>query len=229
MLTNQIKQRLIGNSNMQQFLDYILHIDVHLQSLLQITGVWTYFILFLIIFCETGLVVLPLLPGDSLLFAAGSLAAVSTLNIHYLAISLCIAAILGDTVNYAIGNWIGHRIFHQPKSRLFNPAHLHKTHNFYQRYGGKTIIIARFIPIIRTFAPFVAGIGKMHYRQFALYNIIGAILWVYSFLYISFYFGNIPIVKQHFSLVIMAIIIISIMLPIVEYLRSGKLQQSSTK
>lgn len=200
-----------------QFIDYFLHIDVHLQSLIQTAGLWTYLILFLIVFGETGLVILPLLPGDSLLFAAGTLAVDSPLNIHYLAIILCIAAISGDALNYAIGHWIGPKIFHHQKSRFFNPAHLQKAHLFYEEYGGKTIIIARFLPIIRRFAPFVAGIAAMRYSHFSLYNIIGGIIWVYLFLYVGFYFGSIPGVKANFSWVILGIIAVSVLIPAIHY------------
>lgn len=205
---------------LHQGINILLYIDTHLQSLIQFSGAWIYVILFLVIFCETGLVIFPFLPGDSLLFATGSLAAISDLNIHTLAISLCIAAILGDSVNYAIGKWAGPRVFQQRDSWLLNRSHLQKAHAFYQRYGNKTIVIARFIPIIRTFAPFVAGIGQMQYQRFLTYNIVGALLWICSFLYISFYFGNIPLVKQNFALIILSIIILSVLLPVLDYLRN---------
>lgn len=209
-----------------QSIDYFLHIDVHLYHLVEISDYWSYIILFLIIFSETGLVIFPFLPGDSLLFAVGSLAAISELNIHYLVISLCIAAILGDSVNYAVGQWTGPKVFSRQDSILLNQSHLQKAHDFYQRYGGKTIIIARFVPIIRTFAPFVAGIGKMHYSRFLTYNIIGAVLWICSLLYVGFYFGNIPLIKQHFPLAIITIIALSILFPIIDWLRTTRSQSS---
>ncbi len=202
-----------------QFIDYFLHINIHLQTLSEHFGSWTYAILFLIVFCETGLVVTPLLPGDSLLFAAGSLAALGVLNVHYLVICLISAALLGDNVNYWIGRWCGPKVFHYEKSHFFNPKYLKRAHEFYERYGGKTIIIARFVPIIRTFAPFVAGIGTMPYRRFIAFSITGAVLWVCLIVYTSYWFGNIPIVKQNFSLVILAIILLSLLPPFVEFLR----------
>ncbi len=202
-------------------IDFILHIDTHLQELVSEYGLWIYGILFLIIFCETGLVVLPLLPGDSLLFAAGSLASLqnSQLNPHILLIGLCIAGILGDTVNYWIGKRIGPKVFTSQESRFFKQAYLNKTHAFYLKHGGKTIIIARFLPIIRTFAPFVAGIGTMPYRTFIVYNIIGAVLWVGLFIYAGFYFGQLPFIQKNFKIVILAIIILSVMPPVIEYLK----------
>src|SRR5688572_32005285 len=161
------------------FIDYFLHLDRHLGELIQRYGTSTYALLFLIVFLETGLVVTPILPGDSLLFAAGSFAGIGALSLGPLWLVLCVAAILGDTVNYAIGSYLGPKVFHYQKSRFFNPDHLRKTHEFYERYGGKTIIIARFVPIVRTFAPFVAGIGKMTYSHFLSYNVAGGILWVF--------------------------------------------------
>ena len=202
-------------------IDFILHIDRHLHQLASEYGLWVYGIVFLIVFCETGLVVLPLLPGDSLLFAAGSLASLpdSQLSPHLLFLGLSIAAILGDTLNYWIGKKIGPKVFSSKESRFFKREYLDKTHAFYLKYGAKTIVIARFIPIIRTFAPFVAGVGKMPYRTFIFYNIIGAVIWVGSFVYAGFYFGQLPFVQTNFKLIILAIIILSIMPPVIEYLK----------
>jgi membrane-associated protein len=202
-------------------IDFILHIDRHLHQLASEYGLWVYGIVFLIVFCETGLVVLPLLPGDSLLFAAGSLASLpdSQLSPHLLFLGLSIAGILGDTLNYWIGKKIGPKVFASKESRFFKREYLDKTHAFYLKYGAKTIVIARFIPIIRTFAPFVAGVGKMPYRTFIFYNIIGAVIWVGSFVYAGFYFGQLPFVQTNFKLIILAIIILSIMPPVIEYLK----------
>ena len=199
--------------DLTQLIDLFLHLDVHLNELAGTMGPWLYGMLFLIIFCETGLVVTPLLPGDSLLFAVGALAASdgSPLSIALLIALLGIAGILGDAVNYAIGYYVGPKVFSREESRLLNKKHLFRAQRFYEKYGGKTIIIARFIPIIRTFAPFVAGIGKMKYRRFAVFNVAGGLLWVVTFLLGGYYFGNVPIVKQNFTIVIFAIIIISIM------------------
>ena len=199
--------------------DFFLHLDRHLAEVIQSYGTWTYAILFAIVFLETGLVVTPLLPGDSLLFAAGSFAALGALDLSLLFVLLSVAAILGDTVNYAIGHYLGPKVFHYPKSRFFNPDHLKKTHDFYEKYGGKTIIIARFIPIVRTFAPFVAGIGAMSYPRFIAYNVVGGIVWVAVCLGAGYFFGNLPFVKKNFSLVILAIIVVSVMPAVVEYLR----------
>ena len=202
-------------------IDFILHIDRHLQQLASEYGLWVYGIVFLIVFCETGLVVLPLLPGDSLLFAAGSLASLpdSQLSPHLLFLGLSIAGILGDSLNYWIGKKIGPKVFSSQESRFFKRDYLDKTHAFYLKYGAKTIVIARFIPIIRTFAPFVAGVGEMPYRTFIFYNIIGAVIWVGSFVYAGFYFGQLPFVQTNFKLIILAIIILSIMPPVIEYLK----------
>ena len=202
-------------------IDFILHIDRHLQQLASEYGLWVYGIVFLIVFCETGLVVLPLLPGDSLLFAAGSLASLpdSQLSPHLLFLGLSIAGILGDSLNYWIGKKIGPKVFSSQESRFFKRDYLDKTHAFYLKYGAKTIVIARFIPIIRTFAPFVAGVGEMPYRTFIFYNIIGAVIWVGSFVYAGFYFGQLPFVQTNFNLIILAIIILSIMPPVIEYLK----------
>ncbi len=199
--------------------DIILHLDKYLDSIIRNYGSLTYVILFLIVFCETGLVVTPILPGDSLLFATGTVAALGSLDLSLIIILLSIAAIAGDTVNYWIGYLVGPKVFSKEKSRLFNKEYLDRTHRFYQKYGGKTIIIARFIPIIRTFAPFVAGIGCMTYKRFIAYNVLGGIGWIVTFVLGGYFFGNIPLVKNNFALIILAIIIISILPAIIEYLR----------
>jgi membrane-associated protein len=201
--------------------DFILHIDRHLQVLASEYGIWLYGILFLIVFCETGLVVMPLLPGDSLLFAAGSLAAIpmSQLSPHWLFAIFTSAALLGDTVNYWIGRSLGTKVFHFEKSAFFNPAHLHKTHSFFEKYGGKTIIIARFIPIVRTFTPFVAGIGAMPYPRFIMFSIAGALLWVGVFSYGGYYFGQLPVIKANLKLMIVGIIVVSLMIPAIEFVK----------
>lgn len=201
------------------FIDIVLHLDKHLQMLVQNYGTWVYLILFVIVFCETGLVVTPFLPGDSLLFVAGALAAAGGMNVHLLVVLLIIAAILGDAVNYSVGRYLGPKVFHDEGSRFLNRAYLKKAHEFYERHGGKTIIIARFIPIIRTYAPFVAGIGSMPYPRFAMFNVVGAVIWVVSLAYAGFFFGNIPWVKSNLSLVIITIIILSILPAIAEVLR----------
>lgn len=212
-------------------IDLVLHLDKHLAEIIQSYGLWTYLILFLIVFCETGLVITPFLPGDSLLFAAGALAALegSPLNVWTLFILLTVAAIIGDTVNYWIGAYIGPKAF-TTDSRFFKRAYLIRTQEFYERHGGKTVIIARFVPIIRTFAPFVAGIGSMNYLRFITYNVGGGILWVAVCLFFGYIFGNIPFVKRNFSLVILAIIFISILPGLIEILRhrarSRSLKQS---
>lgn len=202
-------------------IDFIVHIDSHLQTLVSEYGTWVNGILFLIIFCETGLVVLPFLPGDSLLFAAGSLASLqgSQLNPHILFIGLTLAGILGDSTNYWIGKKFGVTVFISGRFRFLKQEHLDKTRAFYLKYGGKTIIIARFIPIVRTFAPFVAGIGTMPYRKFITYNVIGAMLWVGLFVYAGFYFGQLPLIQKNFKLVILAIIVLSITPPVIEYFK----------
>jgi membrane-associated protein len=204
----------------KKFIDLVLHLDRHLDAMIQTFGPWLYVILFLIIFCETGLVVTPILPGDSLLFAAGALSARSEgLDLAIVLSLLSAAAILGDTVNYWIGAYMGPKVFRKKESRWFNPKHLERTHAFYEKYGGKAIIIARFVPIIRTFAPFVAGIGRMTYSRFLIYNVIGGLLWVSLCTLAGYFFGNWPVVKNNFSLVIIAIIIVSVIPMVVEYLR----------
>ena len=201
------------------FIDFFLHLDQHLAEIIARYGVHTYTLLFLIVFCETGLVVTPILPGDSLLFAAGAFAAQGSLDAWLLFGLLSVAAILGDTVNYAIGHYLGPKVFHYPRSRFFNPEHLRKTHAFYERHGGKTIIIARFIPIVRTFAPFVAGIGAMSYAQFLLYNVTGALLWVSACVGGGYFFGNIPVVRENFSLAVIAIVLVSVTPGVIGVLR----------
>ena len=200
-------------------IDFILHIEQHLTELAAQYGVWIYGILFLIIFCETGLVVMPLLPGDSLLFAAGSIAAIGEMNIHLMVVLLIIAAILGDAVNFMIGKFFGEKLFANPNSKIFKQSHLQKTQQFYAKHGGKTIILARFIPIVRTFAPFVAGMGHMTYHHFLAYNVIGGVLWVTIFSYLGYFFGNLPIVKDNLSLVLIAIIVLSVLPGIIEIIR----------
>jgi membrane-associated protein len=199
--------------------DFVLHLDVHLGDIIQRYGVHTYALLFLIVFLETGVVVTPILPGDSLLFAAGSFAGLGALRLWPVFAVCCAAAILGDSANYAIGAYLGPKVFHYPKSRFFNPEHLRKTHEFYEKYGGKTIIIARFIPIIRTFAPFVAGVGKMSYGRFLSYNVVGGLLWVSVCVFAGYFFGNLSFVKKNFSVVILAIIVISLLPAVFEYLK----------
>ena len=199
--------------------DLVLHLDRHLQVLAGDYGGWIYLVLFLIVFCETGLVVTPFLPGDSLLFVAGAVAAAGGMNVHGLVAVLIIAAILGDAVNYAAGHYLGPRVFRSADSRWLNPRHLERAHAFYERYGGKTIVIARFVPVIRTYAPFVAGAARMSYPRFALYNVSGAVLWVASLGYAGYFFGNIAVVKDNLTLVILGIIVLSILPGVIEYLR----------
>jgi membrane-associated protein len=200
-------------------IDFLLNLDKHLDLIIRNYGIWTYAIFFLIIFLETGLVVTPFLPGDSLLFAVGTFAALGSLDLKWLMILLSLAAIVGDSVNYWIGHMTGPKVFHKENSRFLNKEYLYRTHRFYEKYGGKTIVLARFIPIIRTFAPFVAGIGAMSYRYFIVYNVTGGISWVVIFVLGGYFFGNIPLVKQNFSLVIFAIIFISILPGIIEFIR----------
>jgi membrane-associated protein len=212
-------------------LDIILHVDKHLAEIMMQYGTLTYAILALIIFCETGLVVMPFLPGDSLLFAAGALvAATGVLNPHLLVVILIVCAVIGDAVNYHIGKTIGTQMLSAGTGQHFlgryiKPAYITKTHEFYERHGGKTIILARFVPIIRTFAPFVAGIGTMSYRRFFSYNVIGGIVWVASFVYLGVFFGNLPIIKKNFSVVIVAIIILSILPGLIEFIRAYRTKQ----
>ncbi len=203
-------------------IDLFLHLDAHLHEMIIAYGSWTYAILFIIIFCETGLVATPFLPGDSLLFAAGTFAGLGSLDPHWLFLLLTTAGILGDTVNYWIGFRVGPKVFHRENVRILNKRYLERAHAFYEKHGGKTIIIARFIPIIRTFAPFVAGIGRMTYLRFLSFNVIGAVLWVGVFVYGGYFFGNLPVVRKNFSLVIIAIVLLSVTPPVIEYIRHRK-------
>lgn len=201
------------------FIEYFLHLDRHLNVIIQAYGVWTYLIVFAIVFCETGLVVTPILPGDSLLFATGALAALGSLDVVWLFGLLSLAAVAGDTVNYWAGFYVGPKVFQAQRVRFMKKEYLDRTHEFYERHGGKTIIIARFIPIIRTFAPFVAGVGRMSYMRFISYNVIGGIAWISLFVLGGYYFGNIAVVKENFSFVIVAIIIISVLPAVIEFAR----------
>jgi len=209
---------------MTEILDVFLHLDAHLNEWAGALGVWLYVVLFLIVFCETGLVVTPFLPGDSLLFAVGALLSVpgTPLSLTAMVVLLCTAAILGDAANYTIGFRVGPRVFTSETSWLLNKEHLVRTQTFYEKYGGKTIVLARFMPIVRTFAPFVAGIGRMHYSRFALFNVTGGIAWVCGFLFAGYFFGGVPVVKRNFHLVIVAIVILSVLPPIFEYLRARR-------
>jgi membrane-associated protein len=202
-------------------IDFVLHMDVHLNEIISNYGAWTYGILFFVIFIETGLVVTPFLPGDSLLFAAGTFAALGSLNPFYLFGLLSLAAVLGDTVNYSIGAFIGERAF-SGDIKFLKKEHLDRTQEFYKKHGGKTIILARFIPIIRTFAPFVAGVGTMKYSKFIVYNVVGGIAWVAIFTFLGYFFGNIPFVKKNFELVIFAIIFISFIPPVLEVFKARR-------
>ena len=203
----------------RNFIDIMLHLDKYLSIIIQNYGMGTYILLFIIVFCETGLVVTPFLPGDSLLFAAGAFASLGSLNIAVLFFVLGIAAVLGDTVNYLIGKTIGGKLYHKNNLRFIKKEYLDRTREFYERHGGKTIIIARFIPIIRTFAPFVAGIGEMSYLRFVSYNVIGGVFWVGLFTLMGYYFGNLPAVKSNFTFVIFAIIFISILPGIIGFIK----------
>ncbi len=205
-----------------QLFDFILHIDKHLAEIMQEYGTLTYAILFLIVFCETGLVVTPFLPGDSLLFAAGALAPIGNLNVFLLAVLLFIAAVIGDSVNYSIGKFIGPKVFEKKNSKIFKAEYLLKTQKFYDKYGSKTIVIARFVPIVRTFAPFLAGVGNMDYKKFIFYNVFGAFLWITLFVFAGYLFGGLPIIKKNFTLVIFAIIFISILPAVIEYIKAKK-------
>jgi membrane-associated protein len=204
------------------FVDIVLHLDRHLQWLISSYGVWVYLILFAIIFCETGLVVTPFLPGDSLLFVAGTLAATGDIYVHGLFALLASASFSGDNSNYWIGRFAGPRVFKREKSWAFNPAHLERTRRFYEKHGGKTLIIARFVPIVRTFAPFVAGIGRMRYPRFLFYSFAGSVFWIGSLTYAGYYFGNIPLVKQNLTVVIIGIVILSVMPGVVEFVKSRR-------
>jgi membrane-associated protein len=206
---------------LKQLADVFLHLDTHLSQVIAQYGVWTYLILFLIIFCETGLVVTPFLPGDSLLFAAGTFAALGALDVRLLVPLLVVAAVVGDTLNYWVGAYIGPRAF-EGNLRFLRKEHLDRTRAFYDRHGGKTIILARFVPIVRTFAPFVAGVGTMSYPRFITYNVVGAVLWVGLLVLAGFFFGNIPVVRENFTVVILVIIAISVMPVVVEAVRGRR-------
>ena len=200
-------------------LDILLHLDRHLGEIIRDFGVWTYLILFVIVFCETGLVVTPILPGDSLLFAVGTFAALGALDLAVSLIMLSVAAVAGDSINYAIGYRVGPSVFRGERSRWLNREYLDRTHRFYERHGPKTIVIARFVPIVRTFAPFVAGIGRMTYSRFLTYNVAGGIAWIAIFVLGGYFFGSIPVVKRNFTVVIFAIIVISVLPALIEILR----------
>lgn len=207
---------------LRQLVDLFLHLDDHLQPVIESWGAWTYLLLFAIIFCETGLVVTPILPGDSLLFAVGAFSATGSLSIEVILVTLIIAAILGDSVNYAVGQFLGQRLINMKRYRVIKPEHLAQTHEFFERYGGKAIFIARFVPIVRTMAPFVAGLGHMTYRRFMFYNVVGGIVWVSSCTIAGYLFGNLPIVKDNFSLVVLGIVAVSLMPAVWEIYRSRK-------
>jgi membrane-associated protein len=204
------------------FIDFFIHIDKHLEELVRAYGVATYIVLFLIVFCETGLVVTPFLPGDSLLFAAGAIASKGALDVHIMALLLFIAAVIGDAVNYSVGRFIGPKVFERKDSRIFKQEYLSRTQRFFDKYGAKTIIFARFVPIVRTFAPFLAGVGTMSYPKFATYNVVGAVTWVGLFTYLGYFFGSQPIVEKNFKLVILAIIVISILPAVIEVIKARR-------
>jgi membrane-associated protein len=214
-------------SYIYSLIDFIIHIDKHLAELATTYGSLAYGILFLIVFCETGLVVTPFLPGDSLLFAAGALASQGAFNVHVLALLLLVAAIVGDAVNYSIGRRMGPAVFERKDSKIFKPEYLARTQKYFEKYGSKTIVIARFVPIVRTFAPFLAGVGTMSYAKFAFYNVAGAIAWVGLFTYAGYLFGGTPIVQKNFKLVILAIIVISIMPAVIEIIRARREARST--
>jgi len=203
---------------MHIIVDFILHLDVHLAALTAAYGVWVYAILFAVIFCEIGLVVTPFLPGDSLLFVAGTVAMMPSndIDVNLLALLMAIAAVLGNMTNYSIGRLFGERLFRNPNSKIFKRSYLEKTHDFYRKYGGSTVFIARFVPIVRTFAPFVAGMGRMSYRRFALFTVSGGVLWVAIFVYAGYFFGGLAFVKNHLSLLMLAIVVISIIPGVIE-------------
>ncbi len=207
---------------LRNLIDFVLHLDKHLNYIVESAGLWCYLIFFLIIFAETGLVVTPFLPGDSLLFALGTFAAIGSLRVEWVFIILCAAAVLGDSANYAIGKYFGQIILKHEGSWFLKKEHIERTHKFYEKYGAKTIVIARFVPIVRTFAPFIAGVGKMTYLKFFSYNVIGGVLWVTLFVFGGFFFGNIPVIKRNFTFVIFAIIIISILPAVIEVIRQKR-------
>ena len=202
-----------------QFVEFVLHLDRHLRDIVQSLGGWTYVLLFCVIFAETGLVVLPFLPGDSLLFAVGAIAAIpdTGLNLWALIGLMFVAALLGDSLNYTVGRFLGPKVFKKDSGLFFNKKHLHNTKKFYDKYGGKAIIIARFIPIVRTFAPFVAGIGHMNFTRFASYSVLGAFFWVLPLTIMGYFFGNLPVVQKNFHIVILGIIALSVMPAVIEF------------
>ena len=204
---------------MAKFIDVLVHLDTHLLDIARDYGSGVYAVLFLIIFCETGLVVTPFLPGDSLLFIAGALAAGGVMNVHLLVLVLILAAVVGDSLNFAIGRWIGPRVFRYEDSWFFKKAYVERTHRYFERYGGRTIIIARFVPVVRTYAPFVAGVGQMDYRRFLMFNVVGGVIWVALIAYAGYMFGTVPVVKENLTLVIFGIIVLSISPAIFEVLR----------
>ncbi len=208
--------------NLNYFIDLFMHLDTHLSAITNEYGLLTYLLLFVIVFCETGLVVTPFLPGDSLIFATGALAASGSFNLLTILAVLCLAAIAGDTVNYQIGHLLRNRVEGHESIRFIKQEHLDRTHVFFEKYGVKTIIIARFVPIIRTFAPFVAGVGKMPYSTFVSYNVFGGVAWVILFLFGGYFFGNLPVVKDNFSFVIIGIIFVSLLPGIITYIQSKR-------
>ncbi len=210
--------------SLRELLDVVLHLDRHLNEWAGWMGSWLYVLLFVIVFCETGLIVTPFLPGDSLLFAVGALCSVegATTSLPLAMAVLFVAAVLGDAVNYAVGRYLGPAVFTSENSRIFNPKHIQRTHEFYEKYGGKTIFLARFVPIVRTFAPFVAGIGQMSYRHFALWNVTGALVWITTLTMAGYLFGQIPIIKHNFESVILAIIVLSMMPMLIEWVRARR-------
>jgi membrane-associated protein len=209
---------------LREILDVVLHLDRHLNEWAGWMGAWLYVLLFVIVFCETGLIVMPFLPGDSLLFAVGAICSMedATTSLPLVMIVLIAAAILGDAVNYSLGRYLGPAVFTSENSRFLNPKHIQRTHEFYAKYGGKTIFLARFVPVVRTFAPFVAGIGQMDYRHFAVWNVTGAIVWVTSLSLAGYFFGQIPVVKRNFETVVLGIIVLSILPMVVEYFRARR-------
>ncbi|OAV74495.1 putative membrane-associated protein [Bacteroidales bacterium Barb7] len=206
------------------FIDFFLHLDVHLANLVNQYDVWVYGVLFVIIFCETGLVVTPFLPGDSLLFVAGTLAALPNngLNVHLLVALIIVAAVLGDAVNYLVGRFFGQKLFANPNSKVFRKSYLDKTHAFYEKHGGKTIILARFVPIVRTFAPFVGGMGRMTYRRFASFNVIGGIAWASAFIYAGYFFGGLEFVRKNLQVLVVVIIFVSVLPGVIEVWRNRR-------
>lgn len=210
----------------KELLDFVMNLDSNLTDLAKEYGVWTYLLLFVVIFCETGLVVTPFLPGDSLIFVIGALSANGELNLKFIVLVLFLAAVMGDTANYHIGKFIGPKIFHKENVRFLKKEYLMRTHEFYEKHGGKTIIIARFIPIIRTFAPFVAGMGSMAYWRFISYNIIGAVMWVTLFVFAGYFFGNIPAVEENFTFVIFAIVFLSLVPGVITFIKNKRMRTS---